>query len=630
MAQWIEDSRPGFSGIPGITRTVEGFQAAVWAKDAKDVSLLLYKKGTGEILQKIPYPQESFCGEYASLVFPGLKTFPWDYNFMLDGKIVPDPYAVVVRGREVFGGVPGEVRCGYLAPGQYRPERELRAPEDTVIYKLHVRGFTRQRTSGVKKKGTFQAVREKIPYLQSLGITAVELMPAYDFFEVCEKKQGKYDLPGPEDQRVNYWGYTEGGYFVPKASFCATKNPQQEFADMVQSLHEAGLECYMDFFFSAGADMLLVRRVLYHWKREYGVDGFCVLGENISYEALARDPLFTRTRLILPWVDERFFNGKKPEKQNILVADIGFQCCARRFLKGDEDMVQPFIDVNRRHPDCFGVVNYVANNDGFTLADTVCYDYRHNEDNGEENRDGSGQNYSWNCGEEGPSRKKSVLELRGRLMRNAILMLFLSQGTPMLYAGDEQGNSQQGNNNAYCQDNPVGWVDWSRKKRDQEFLQFVRDTIAFRKAHPVFRMHAQPRNMDYRSLGAPDLSYHGSRAWYVESDPSSRGMGMLYNGAYVPEETESFLYVVYNMYWQEASYALPRLPRGLKWHVMADTADIQVYRSRWEEYETEEQKMIRLKARSIKILCARQSMDVSERVLPEEKPENKDHEESKA
>ncbi len=623
MAQRIEDSRPGFSGIPGITRTVEGFQAAVRAKDAKEVSLLLYKKETGEILQQIDYPPESFCGEYASLVFPGIKTFPWDYNFILDGRVTPDPYAVVIRGREIFGEAGGEVRCGYQAPGPYRPERDLYAPEDMVVYKLHVRGFTRQRTSRARKKGTFQAVQEKIPYIQSLGVTAVELMPAYDFLEKDEKRQGKYDLPGSENQRVNFWGYTGGYYFVPKASYCATKNPRREFADLVNALHEAGLECYMDFFFDSDTDMPLISRVLYHWKREYGVDGFRVLGENISYEELTRDPLFTRTRLILPWADERFFKGKKPENKNVLVADIGFQCCARRFLKGDEDMVQPFIEANRRNPDSFGVVNYVAGNDGFTLADMVSYDYRHNEDNGEGNRDGSAQNYSWNCGEEGPSRKKSVLELRGRLMRNAILMLFLSQGTPMLYAGDEQGNSQQGNNNAYCQDNPMGWVDWSRKSRNQEFLQFVKATAAFRKAHPVFHMRPQPKNMDYRSLGAPDLSYHGSRAWYVETDPSSRGVAMLYNGAYVQGETEAFLYVVYNMYWQEAPYALPRLPKGLKWYVMADTADAKVYRPRGEETEADDQKMTRVTARSIRILCARPCADEADTQVNDENYEGK-------
>lgn len=605
MARRIEDSKPGFSGVPGITRTAEGFQAAVWKKGAEKVSLLLYQRGSGEVAQRIDYPPESFFGEFASLIFPGLKIFPWEYCFVLDGKVTPDPYAKVIYGRETFGEGGREVRCGYLAPGAYRPERKLRPLSDTVIYKLHVRGFTKQRTSGVKKKGTFQGIREKIPYLLSLGITAVELMPAYDFLEKEEKRQGKYDLPGLENRRVNYWGYTGGYYFVPKAAYCATKNPQGEFLELVEAFHEAGLECYMDFFFPGEADMLLIRQVLYHWKREYGVDGFCVMGENVSYASLARDPMFTRTRLLLPPMDERVFDGMKPAVKNILVTDMGFQCCARRFLKGDEDMVQPFLEMNRRNPDDFGVVNYVANHDGFTLADTVCYDYRHNESNGEENRDGSSQNYSWNCGEEGPSRKKSVLELRGRLMRNAILMLFLSQGTPMIYAGDEQGNSQQGNNNAYCQDNPVGWVDWSRKGRDQDFIQFVKDTAAFRKAHPVFHMGAQPRNMDYKSLGAPDLSYHGSRAWYVESDPSSRGLGMLYNGAYVPGEPEEFLYVVYNMYWQKAQYALPRLPRGLVWRVKADTSGADVFWPEGEEPEAPGQKMIRVDARSIKILCAR-------------------------
>jgi glycogen operon protein len=374
------------------------------------------------------------------------------------------------------------------------------------------------KTSGVRRKGTFTGVKEKLPYLKSLGINALLLMPCYDFLE---QKPGriptKYEDAVKNGARVNYWGYTGGFYFVPKASYCATKQPHKEFAELVEACHKADMDLYMEFYFGKEAGPELISRVLYFWKQQYGVDGFSVTGEGLSPESLAKNPVFAETRLIFPY-DNGGMQGEKPQTPcHIGVADSNFQSVSLSFLKSDENQLHGFMEANRRNPQGFSQVNYVANHNGFTLTDAVSYDFRHNEENGEGNRDGSWQNFSWNCGEEGPSKKKRVNALRYNQKRNAILMLYLAQGIPLLYAGDEQGNSQQGNNNAWCQDNEIGWVQYSQRKADKEFLQFVKAVIAFRKAHPVFAMEKQPRNTDYKAKGLPDLSYHGKHAWMINT-----------------------------------------------------------------------------------------------------------------
>lgn len=619
MAELIARVIPGFDGVLGVTRTADGFQAAVAAGQAEDVRLRLYDRDRETMLQEIIFPRESFIGEVASIRLAGLKKFPWYYTFVLDGKLTPDPYAGIVCGRETFGTdkVAGTL-CGYLPPVTLAEHRPFLDARNTLIYKLHVRGFTMDKSSGARKKGTFSGVKEKIPYLKSLGVTALLLMPCYDFLErVPGKAVSRYEPLETEKQRVNYWGYTGGFYFAPKASYCATSNPQKEFAELVRACHEAGLDLYMEFYFGKDSGTELISRVLYFWKQQYGVDGFGILGDHIPVSELAKNPVFAHTRLIFSYADEHLYGETKPALRHVASADNGFQCCIRSILKSDENQLQGFMQANRRNPLSVEVINYVAGHDGFTLADAVSYDFRHNEDNGEDNRDGSWQNYSWNCGEEGPSRKKQVNALRGSQKRNAMLMLYLSQGIPLLYAGDELGNSQQGNNNAWCQDNEIGWVEYSRKKADKEFLQFVRDVIAFRKAHPVFAMEKQPRNTDYLAKGAPDLSYHSDRAWFVNTEPASRGVGMLYNGAYVEGEPEEYIYVVYNMYWGEASYALPSLPAGRRWCLTADTSTARTFIPAGQEIPAADQKMARVPGRCVQIFCARPYEE------PEEKPAKK-------
>ena len=285
--------------------------------------------------------------------------------------------------------------------------------------------------------------------------------------------------------------------------------------------------------------------------------------------------MLAENKLLCPGLDTgRIYGNTVPLRKHLGEYNRGFQDSMRRFLKGDEDQISSFQYYVKRNPSACGVIQYMANHDGFTLADLVSFDYRHNEANGEGNRDGSSYNYSWNCGAEGPTRRTAILELRKRQMRNAVLLLMLSQGTPLLYGGDELGNSQEGNNNAYCQDNETGWVDWGKARKFSGFTGFVKDVIRFRKAHPILHTSRELRATDYRSLGWPEISFHSEKAWFVNRENTCREIGVLYCGSYAGEtekEQDDFIYVIYNMHWQEHSFALPDLPEGQRWHLAVDS-----------------------------------------------------------
>jgi glycogen operon protein len=276
---------------------------------------------------------------------------------------------------------------------------------------------------------------------------------------------------------------------------------------------------------------------------------------------------------------------------------------SRRFLRGDEDMLWQITESMRKNPQQMAVVNYMASHNGFTLMDAVSYDVKHNEQNGESNHDGSSYNYSCNYGEEGPAAGRALEKLRRRQLRNAFLILLLSQGVPAIYGGDEMGNSQQGNNNVYCQDNELAWIKWSRKREDRRLRQFVSEAVAFRKEHPAFGRRAPYTLKDYLSKGVPDLSYHGERAWYGDFENYNRQVGILYAGFYTGGET---LYVLYNMHTAEHNMALPILPGRLKWYQIADSSlEEGAFFTKEKGKLLEDQKMIRVPARTIYILAGK-------------------------
>ena len=252
-------------------------------------------------------------------------------------------------------------------------------------------------------------------------------------------------------------------------------------------------------------------------------------------------------------------------------------------MKSDEDMVDSAMYRLKKNSDFCGTVNYMTSQDGFTLNDLVSYNYRHNDDNGQGNQDGCSYNYSWNCGVEGPTRKAAVKKIREKQLRNAVLLELLSQGIPMIYAGDEFGNSQGGNNNAWCQDNSVGWVDWKAAKRNAGLTEFVRGALAYRASHPILHAGYELRGTDYKALGFPDISFHGERAWYVNKDNASRMFGVMYYDAYAKDRTEEdkkrkfvpqdFIYIAFNFHWEKREFALPNLPQDICWKKVIDTAE---------------------------------------------------------
>ena len=527
----------------GVSRQKEALNFAVEVKEGKQCTLLLYKCGENVPMEKIPMKEEAGTGTVRCVMLSDLPAQVCEYNYEIDGKIVTDPYAKGIAGRERWNDqvdfTPHQVRGKIPQKEEYPWEDDcpLRIPEEDVIaYSLHVRGFTRHSSSKVKKKGTFRGVMEKLPYLKELGINQIQCMPVYEFEE--------------RGRKVNYWGYGEGFFFAPKASYAADHDAQKELKELVKTCHREGIEVVLDFPFTAQTRFQIVEDCLRYYVMEYHIDGFLLNPYQVPVEFLRRDPVLSGTKL--------------------LIKDESFQNTMRRFLKGDEGMIASVAEQFRRKTSVSGSCNYITNHTGFTLEDLVSYDAKHNEANGEQNQDGPDYNYSWNCGVEGKTRKKQIVKLRQGQKRNAMFLLMTAQGTPCLLAGDEFGNSQGGNNNVYCQDNETGWVDWSRLGREKSFFHYVKELIAFRKEHGILHQKEALTGTDRSGSGIPDISYHGEAAWQIQQEASSRQLGILYSGS---PKKESNCFLVYNMHWIAHSFALPALPKDQAWYQVMSTEE---------------------------------------------------------
>ena len=570
---------------PGIERQGAwiSFTAAVPAE--KDCALLLYKKGSPEAEIEIPMEYSTRYGDLRSVEIEKLPIEKYEYNYRIAGTVVTDPYARRISGRKTWGQAPaGEAAlrgCIISDEFDWEGDEPLQIPyTDVIAYATHVRGFTKHPTSGARAKGTFAGVREKIPYLKALGINQLELMPVYEFAEVeaWDEKRPSIRRGRSDEPLMNYWGYTDSYYFAPKASYAASNDPVRELKTLVKELHKNGIELVLEFYFPKAMQTARVLDCIRYWVLEYHIDGVHVNRDHTPVEALAQEPLLSHTKIMSEGfgLDEIYDGRTVPDFHNLAEYNDGFMMDIRRFLKGDEGMIPAFIWRERKNPERHAVMNYLAGHNGFTLMDAVSYDEKHNEANGEDNRDGTDYNYSWNCGEEGPSRKKKTLELRSRQLRNALVMLYLGQGVPVLYGGDEHGNSQLGNNNVYCQDNELSWIKWKPGKAWEYLEGYVRRLISFRKDHPVFHQDAELRQTDYLSCGHPDVSYHGKRAWLGDFENYSRSVGILYAGEYVSansegKEHDDSFYVAYNMHWIPHEFALPKLPGKQVWTIALDT-----------------------------------------------------------
>ena len=499
---------------------------------------------------------------------------------------------------------------------------------DTVIYETHVRGFTIHPSSGVAHPGTFGGLTEKIPYLQDLGVTAIELMPVLEFNENEIKRLN----PLTEERLKNYWGYDPVAFFAPKRSYSvgAPHGQQtQEFREMVKAFHRAGIEVILDIVLNHTAEgdelgptfslrgiensifyMLeengrryykdftgvgntlnanhpivreLVRNVLRYWVMHMHVDGFrfdlaSVLGRdehgNILRDAplledIAEDPILRDIKIIAEawdaggayqvgafstnrWME---WNGRfRDEVRRFWLGDAGMIGLFASRISGSSDLYQS----SGKGPACS--LNFVTAHDGFTLNDLVSYRQKHNDENGEYNRDGTDANYSDNCGAEGPSQDPSIEAIRKRLIKNALLTLFVSRGVPMLLGGDEFRRTQRGNNNAYCQDNEVSWFDWGLLEKHKEIHRFARGMIAFRRAHPVLRKESFYTDADIKWF-APNGATPNWR------DPRQKSFACLIVG-----HSEADLFLLFNADARSVDFSIPALPAGKIWRLAVDTS----------------------------------------------------------
>ena len=642
----------------GATPVPGGVNFSVYSDRATTMSLVLFERGAAQPSAELPFPPQFRTGSvYAMTVF-GLDTENLEYGFRAEGpfdpehgdrfdasKILSDPYARLVSGREVWGGEPDwdnvyHYRAQVLNDDfDWGDDRPLRIPaEDLVIYESHVRGFTRHPSSKVSAPGTYAGMREKIPYLRELGINCLELLPVFEFDELDNPRTD----PVTGERLYNYWGYNTVSFFAPKAGYAATGPfgmQADEFKSLVKEVHKAGIEVVLDVVFNHTAEgneqgptisfrgldnatyyMLTPRGEYYnfsgtgntvncnhpvvrdfvlsclrHWVAEYHIDGFrfdlaaildrapdgTPLPNPPLLEQLAHDPILRHTKLIAEaWDAAGLYQvGNFPNYGRWAEWNGKYRDTVRRFVKGEPGLVGELATRMAGSPDLYqgrtssASVNFITAHDGFTLADLVSYNDKHNEANGENNNDGGNDNNSWNCGEEGPGASPHVSGLRMRQMKNLLTILLMSQGIPMILAGDEVGRTQLGNNNTYCQDNELSWFDWDLIEANAELLEFTRSLIAFRHAHPVLRSSDHPTGTDRVGSGYPDVSWHGVRAWAPDWADHSRVLAMMRCGRHAKAGSvaDDHVYVAVNAHWQAHDLELPALPEGQRWHLFADT-----------------------------------------------------------
>ena len=593
----------------GINKVQNGLSIVSDIKGREECGVILYLPNGKEIT--IPFKKEFLVGGIYCLFVEGFSYDTFSYSYYQDGKTVSDPYGFIKKGSGRFGDPKLKD-----APIQYIYREEeydwegdvpLEIPfHESVIYKLHIRGFTKHTSSGVKNKGTFAGLVEKIPYLKELGITAVETMPVYEFDELLFNPA--YTKPDetllnfideaklPWEYKVNFWGYTAGSYMAPKRAYSASDKPEVEFKDMIKALHKNGIEYIMQLYFPENIRHGYILDVCRFWAAKYHVDGFYLMGVDLPVKLLTTDPYLKKTKLIFESYvrDEDIDKGQYGISEFANVAEVmwGFEYDVRKLLKGDEGMLGAVAEHFRRNPGNKAAINQITSYRGFTLMDLVSYDRKHNEENGENNRDGADYNYSWNCGVEGKSRKKAILTLRRQQSKNAMMMLLLSQGVPALLAGDEFGNSAEGNNNPYCQDNKISWLVWHKDQGAEELKEFVKELIALRKAHPILHMEEKLKQMDYASCGYPDISYHGEQAWFQGFEAYNRHMGLMYCGTYANKDKvkeDEFLYIAYNAHCMEHNFSLPNLPQGMKWEILISSDNKQEMKMTGTEQDGEKE-----------------------------------------
>ncbi len=589
-------------GMPyplGTTVCKGGINFAAVVYDREECGWVLFDRQNPEEQIKIPFAEPYFVGNICCIFIENIRPDRFEYLFYKQDRYYADPYAKEIISAGDFGVKSQDRTQGKRAgiPSEefdWEGDEPLRIPyEESVFYCLHARGFTKNKKSGVKNKGTFLGIVEKLPYLKELGVRNLELQPIYEFAEWEEEPEPELrpetmqyavahcmDKPveaavQTQTDKINYWGYKKACYFSPKAAYARKGKAIEDCKKLVKECHKSGMEVILQFYFPEDCKPGYILEVLRYWVLEYHIDGFHLMGTQIPLTLLATEPLFGNTKLIyydFPY-DEIYRKTEVPGYRNLASANDNFMVDARQYLKGDENMLNRMMQYVSGNSIKHGDLHYITNYYGFTLADLVSYDRKHNEANGEENRDGTDFNHSWNCGVEGVTKKAAIKKLRKKQMKNALAFVVLSQGTPFLMAGDEDGNTQLGNNNPYCQDNEIGWKDWTANAQAKEQYAFVKELLRFRSEHAVFRKKGVAYSGDPLSCGFPEISFHSEEAFKLNAANYNRHMAVMYAGAYGDRKgrTDQDIYVIYNMHWVSHRFALPKLKKGYQWKLVMDT-----------------------------------------------------------
>lgn len=643
--------RPGFFRMYGACVASNGVSFTINSHGATRCTLLLFKPQASKPYARIPFPDSYRIGDTYSMLVFDIKPDEFEYAFSFDGPYEPakgllfneenvllDPYSRAVTGQRKWGEKPEggkdfEYRARVVKSNfDWGNIKQLEQPfEDLVIYETHVRGYTKDKSSGVSAPGTFAGLKDKIPYLKDLGINAVELMPIFEFDEMESARV----VDGV--QLYNYWGYNTVSFFAPNTSYAFNEEHNHEgdeLKSLIKALKENGIEVILDVVFNHTAEgnemgpcfsfkgidnnvyyMLtpdahyynfsgcgnvmncnhpVVRNFiidcLRHWAIEYRVDGFrfdlaSILGRD-QYgapmanppilESLAFDPVLGKMKLIAEawdagglyqvgsfpsWNRWAEWNGRyRDDMRSFLKGDDGMAGNAITRITGSRDLYSP---ESRGHK---ASVNFLTCHDGFTLYDLYSYNEKHNEKNGWNNTDGDNNGHSWNCGAEGETDDPNVNGLRRRLIKNAFAALLCSRGPAMFFAGDEFCNTQFGNNNAYCQDNIISWLDWSRLEEFKEIHDFVRHMIQFRKEHPILRKMTKPSSCQF-----PEISVHNGTPFNASTDYKTKLIGIMYAGRNEEDTEDDIVFYCMNAYWEPLVMQLPVLPNGKHWHVDTNT-----------------------------------------------------------
>lgn len=643
--------RPGFFRMYGACVASNGVSFTINSHGATRCTLLLFKPQASKPYARIPFPDSYRIGDTYSMLVFDIKPDEFEYAFSFDGPYEPakgllfneenvllDPYSRAVTGQRKWGEKPEggkdfEYRARVVKSSfDWGNIKQLEQPfEDLVIYETHVRGYTKDKSSGVSAPGTFAGLKDKIPYLKDLGINAVELMPIFEFDEMESARV----VDGV--QLYNYWGYNTVSFFAPNTSYAFNEEHNHEgdeLKSLIKALKENGIEVILDVVFNHTAEgnemgpcfsfkgidnnvyyMLtpdahyynfsgcgnvmncnhpvvhsFIIDCLRHWAIEYRVDGFrfdlaSILGRDQNgapmanppiLESLAFDPVLGKMKLIAEawdagglyqvgsfpsWNRWAEWNGRyRDDMRSFLKGDDGMAGNAITRITGSRDLYSP---ESRGHK---ASVNFMTCHDGFTLYDLYSYNEKHNEKNGWNNTDGDNNGHSWNCGAEGETDDPNVNGLRRRLIKNAFAALLCSRGPAMFFAGDEFCNTQFGNNNAYCQDNIISWLDWSRLEEFKEIHDFVRHMIQFRKEHPILRKMTKPSSCQF-----PEISVHNGTPFNASTDYKTKLIGIMYAGRNEEDTEDDIVFYCMNAYWEPLVMQLPVLPNGKHWHVDTNT-----------------------------------------------------------